>query len=134
MFIGMNLGNITEPKPVVGARYHLTIANAEFRDEKKDIRVSIGIDDHLDAPNITHFISLPKADDEPGKAQFKRLMLKRFLVQFKIPHNDSGFEVEDFAGAQANCMLSLTEPDESGTQYNRLVLDKMPGDGVEERT
>ena len=126
MFINMNLTNVAEPKPVAPGRYALTISDAKFRDAKKDIEVSLGIDSHLDAPNLRHFISLPKPDDDAGKVAFKQLMLKRFLTQFSIPFNDTeGFNVEDFNGAQAKAQLNLSEPDDSGAVYNRIQLDKL---------
>ena len=126
MFINMNLSNVAEPKPVAPGRYELTISDAKFREAKKDIQVSIGIYDHLEAPNINHFISLPKAEDDAGKVAFKQLMLKRFLEQFEIPYNDTeGFNVEDFAGATATAQLTLSDVDENGAVYNRIQFDKL---------
>lgn len=130
MFIEMNLGGVAEPKPVAPGRYALTIADAKYREAKGDIQVSIGIDGHLDAPNVSHYISFPKKDDDAGKAAFKKLMLKRFLVQFNISHDDaSGFDVADFLGATADAQLSLSEPDDSGNVYNRLALEKLADEG-----
>ena len=129
----MNLSDIAEPKPVASGRYSLTISDAKFREEKKDIEVSLGIDDHLDAPNIRHFISLPKSEDEASKAHFKQLMLKRFLVQFNIPFNDSeGFNIEDFYGQQATAQLNLSEPDDNGALYNRIQLDRLTDEPIKE--
>ena len=129
MFINMNLSTVSEPKPVAPGRYTVTISDAEFRGAKNDIRVSIGIEGHLDAPNVSHYISLPKKDDEQGKVAFKQLMLKRFLTQFNIPFNDvEGFEVTDFAGAQATVQLNLSEPDDNGAVYNRIQLEKLPNE------
>ena len=130
MFININLGNTVEPKPVPAGRYGLTISTAEFRSEKNDIECSIGIDDHLESPNIRHFISLPKKDDDAAKASYKQLMLKRFLIQFNIPFNDTeGFEVADFPGCHAEAQVSLTDPSDSKdgkSVYNRLELDRLP--------
>ena len=123
--IRTNLGDVHEPKPVPPGRYNLTISEAEINDEKKYIRVSIGIDDHLDAPNITHFISLEKDEDEEGKAAFKRLMAKRFLVAFGIPHDDNGYNTDDFAGCQAEVEVTLSEPDDANRVFNRLNLDRL---------
>lgn len=131
MFINMqNLGEVTEPKPVPNGRYDVTISEAKYVEEKNYIRVSLGIQGHLDAPNVNHFISLPKKDDDAGKATFKQLMLKRFLVQFRIPFdNASGFNVDDFAGATANAQLNLGEPNaDTGAVYNELVVDKLPNE------
>lgn len=145
MFITMNLGNVAEPKPVSAGRYDITISEAKFRESKPDIEVSIGIDGHLDAPNIRHFISLPKKDDDAGKIAFKQLMLKRFLVQFGIPFNDTeGFSVEDFAGANCSATIGLSEPvltegqekgviqQDIGAIYNRLQLDKLHDEPVQQ--
>lgn len=136
MFINMKLGDVTEPKAVPAGRYGLTVTTAEKRNAKEagkgdNIEVNIGIDGHLDAPNVRHFISLPHPNDDPKKANFKMLMLKRFLVQFGIPHNDDGFAVEDFAGATAQGELGLSDPEESksGDIYNRLKLDRLPTEG-----
>lgn len=124
--IQTSLGDVREPKPVPGGeRYNLTISEAEINEEKKYVRVSIGIDDHLDAPNVTHFLSMEKEEDEAGKAAFKRLMAKRFLVAFGIAHDDDGYDTDDFAGAQAELELALSEPDENNRVYNRLVLPRL---------
>jgi hypothetical protein len=121
----VNLTDVHEPQPVPPGRYQLTIAEATYREEKPDIRISIGIDEHMDSPNVSHFISLPKAEDDEGKAAFKARMLKRFLVAFNIPHDGDGFEVEDFPGATAELELRLSDPDENGNVYNRLVLPRL---------
>lgn len=127
MFINMNLGGVSEPKPVPNGRYRLTIAEAEFKPEKNYVQVSIGIDGHVEAPNLRHWISFPKEGDEAGTIQYKKLMMKRFLVQFQIPYNEDGFNVEDLPGATAEGNLSVDIPDESkpSVQYNRLDLDKL---------
>lgn len=121
-----------ESKPVANGRYDLTIAdvdpNARTKAGKPQIRVSIGIDGHDKAPNVTHFLSLPNSDDDAGKAEFKKLMIERFLVAFKIPHSKGGFNTDDFVGARANCELTLSEPDDGGNVYNRLQLPRLKGD------
>lgn len=131
--IAVNLNDVTEPKPVPVSTYDLTIASVEEGKSKEKQRpqliVSIGIDQHPEAPNVTHFVSLPSGDDEPRSAQFKALMLKRFLTLFNIPmDSDGGFDTEDFPGAKARAELGLSEPNESGDTYNRLVVPKMRGE------
>lgn len=131
MFINMNLGNVVEAKPVPPGRYDLVIASAEHTppksaDKGETIRVSIGIDGHSDAPNLTHFLSLPKPGEDSQKSNFKMLMIKRFLEQFGIPYDDTrGFALEDFAGATAKAQITLSEPDDSGNIYNRLQLERL---------
>lgn len=128
-FIDMDLGgNVAEPKPVAAGRYPLVITEATYNGDKNYVKVSIAVDGRTDVPNFNHFISLPKKDDEPSKAEFKRLMMKRFLVQFNIPFDDNGFELTDFHGARADGNLALTEPDkQSGAVYNNLNVDRLPG-------
>ncbi len=130
MFIGMNLGDIQEAKPVPAGRYDLVISTAEFNAAKGDkganIKVSLGVEGHDTSPNVTHFISIPKPDDDPQKAHFKQLMLKRFLTQFEVPYDTTtGFNVEDMPGCRASAMLTLSEPDENNNIYNRLQLEKL---------
>lgn len=130
--IKSNLADVHEPKPVPRARYNLTISEAEHVEEKNYIRVSIGIDEHLDAPNITHILSLDDPKNEPRKEEFKKLMRKRFLVAFNIPHDDEGFNTDDFPGATAELEVSQSEPDEQGRVFNRLVLPPVPDEDEEE--
>ena len=130
-FIQMDFAGVKEPQAVAPGRYGLTITTAQHRSDKNDLVVSMGIEGHTDAPNVRHFISLPKKEDEADKVYFKKLMLNRFLVQFKIPFDASnGFNLEDFVGAHATAQLTLSEPDDSGNIYNRLQLDKMPAEGT----
>lgn len=129
-FITIDMTGVAEPKPVSPGRYPLIISTAKYREDKPDIEVSIGIEGHTDAPNIRHFISLPKKVDDESKIAFKKLMLKRFLSQFKIPTDgDGGFNTDDFPGATALAQITLSEPDpETSAVYNRLQLDRMSGE------
>ena len=125
MFIGMSFEGVSEPKPVPAGRYDVTLADAKHVAEKSYIRVSAGIDIEPTAPNITIFVSLPKPDDDEGKVMFKKLLLKRFLTQFKIPTNGDGFNLEDIAGSTANVQVNMKEPDDKGVVYNEIQLDKL---------
>lgn len=130
--IGINLNEVQESRPVPAGRYGLTIATAEVTKSKagKDqIVASIGIDGHTDSPNINQYISLPNGDDEPSKAQFKALMVKRFLSAFGIPGGADGFDTDDFFGAQADLEVGLSEPNDNGDVYNRIVLPKLKDEG-----
>jgi hypothetical protein len=128
MRIPINLAAVEESKPVpAGAKYNLVVTEAEEAKSKagnSQISVSIAIEGHDNAPNLRHFISLPQPGDEPGKANYKALLLKRFLVLFQIPFNGAEFDTNDFAGAKAYAELGL---DESG-DFNRLVLPRMRGE------
>lgn len=124
--IAVNLTEVHESKPVPEGMYDLTIAEAEYNEEKNQIIVSIGIDEHVDAPNIRHYISLPNGEDDARKASFKNLLLKRFLVAFGLHESDEEIDTDNFPGASANLQLTLTEPNDSGNIYNRIVLPYLP--------
>jgi len=129
MFIEMNFDGVSEPKPVPAGRYDVTLSDVKHVPEKSYIRVSAGIDSEPTAPNIAIFVSLPKKDDDEGKVIFKKLLLKRFLTQFKIPTNGDGFDMNDFAGATANVQVNMREPDDKGVVYNEIQLDKLSDEG-----
>lgn len=128
MRIPINLADIEESKPVAaGAKYNLLITEVEEGKSKagnSQLSVSIAIEGHDNAPNLRHFISLPQPGDEPSKANYKGLLLKRFLTLFRIPFSGSEFDTNDFAGAKAFAELGL---DDSG-DFNRLVLPRMRGE------
>lgn len=138
-FIPVDVTGTTEPKPVVNGKYDLSISSAEegiSKEKRKPmITAFINIEGHPKAPNIRHNISLPADGDEPKSKEFKMLLLKRFLEQFKIPYDTNGFNVEDFIGARAdNVEVRLTEPDEKNNQYNELVLQRMQVEGAAKPT
>ena len=124
--IPTNLSEVKESRPVPNGKYNLTIASCEdtpSKAGKPQLKVSIGIDGHDDAPNVTHYVSLPSAGDEKNAA--KTLFLARFLQCFGIASDGNDFDTDDFAGATATCELTLSEPDDNGNVYNRLVLPKL---------
>lgn len=127
--IPVNLDEVKESRPVPAGKYNLTIASVEDTKSKAGapmLVVSIGIDEHADAPNVTHYMTTPQAGGDAQKENFKALMLARFMESFKIPHDSSGFDTDDFPGATAKCDLELSEPDDNGNVYNRLRLPKLP--------
>lgn len=134
MRIPLNLNEVQESRPVPNGRYDLVVASAEETTSKAgapQIKVSLGIEGHDTAPNVSHYISLPGSGDEPNKAQFKALLLKRFLTAFNIPFDSDGFNVDDFPGATARCELTMSEPDDNGNVYNRLQLPRIASEGNE---
>lgn len=137
-FIQMSgsFSDVKEKQPVPEGTYNLTIANAEAgesRNHKPQIAVRLDIEGHEDeAPQVQHYISLPAGDDDSAKVETKMLMLKRFLETFGIPYEDTGFAVEDFFGAKATCKLTLTSPDDEGSNgviYNRLQVPRLADEG-----
>ena len=129
--IPVDLGRVQEAKPVPAGKYDLTIASVEETKSQKgfpQLVVNIGIDAHPEAPNLRHYVSLPSAGDE--KAEMKALFLKRFLQGFNIPHEGMSFDTDDFPGARASLELTLSEPDDSGNVYNRLIVPKSRDEGT----
>lgn len=129
MHIPVSLNDVQESKPVPSGRYGLTIASVEEtktrEKQKPQLKVSLGIDGHDDAPNVSHYIGLPADGDDAGAAQFKALLLKRFLAAFKIPFSSDGFDLDNFPGAQATLEVTLSEPDDNGNVYNRLTIPRL---------
>src|SRR5258708_26787983 len=117
MRIPINLAAIEESKPVANAKYNLTITDVEEgksgEKSKKpgtpQLIVSIGIDGHENSPNVRHYISLINEDDEARAANYKALLLKRFLVLFRIPFDEVDFDLEAFRLATAFAELQLED-------------------------
>ena len=131
MKIPLNLNEIQESRPVPNGKYDLIIVTADTMKSQKGadmIKCSLAIEGHDDAPNVSHFISLPDGSDL-DKDKFKGLMLKRFLTTFDIPFDENGFDIDAFAGQKAEAELTLSEPDDSGNIYNRLQLPRLPSEG-----
>lgn len=135
-FLNINLGNVEEQKPVAAGKYLTQITSAKVAESGPNskvpgspiLRVSIGIPSEPTAPNISHFISFPTGEDDDS-AEFKLLMLKRFLHAYTIPYGSDGLDLEELAmqmvGAEAEVEVTLSEPDESGNVYNRIRLPKI---------
>lgn len=141
-FIPVNFDEAIEPQPVGNGKYDLQIVACEVAKTgpnskvpgSPQFRVNIGIPSEPNAPNITQFISLPNEQDEAKSAQFKVLLLKRFLTLFNIPYASDGIDTEkmamDMVGATANVEVQLGEPDDNGNVYNRLVVPRMKNEAA----
>lgn len=141
-FIPVNFDEAVEATPAAAGRYNLQITTAEVVKTgpnskvpgSPQFRVGIGFTDEPNTPNVTQFISLPNEQDDPNKAQFKVLMLKRFLTLFNVVYDPSGIDTEkmamDMVGATAQAEVTLTEPDENGNVYNRLVVPRLRGEAA----
>lgn len=135
-FLDVNLGDVSEPKPVAAGRYLTQITKCDVVEtgEKSkapgtpQFRISIQIPSEPHSPGISHFITMPTGEDDES-AEFKLLMFKRFLHAYGLPIPNGGFEMEQLAmemtGAQAEVEVTLSDPDENGNVYNRLKLPKI---------
>lgn len=136
-FIPVNFDDAVEAKPAPTGEYSLQITECKLtetgqnskRPGSPQFRVSLGFTDEPNTPNVTHFISLPHEEDEPSAAQYKALLLKRFLTAFSIPFDSNGIDTEkmamDMVGASARIGVELTEPDDNGNIYNRLKVPRL---------
>lgn len=140
MSIELDFDNVLESKPLPKGRYDTQIVAAEVKESGPNsknpgrpmFQFTIGFTgptkEEQVAPTVRHFVSIPHPDDEPKSADFKLLMLKRFLVAYNIPFSNS-FDPEDVAfnsiGATAQVEVDLTEPNDSGDVYNRIVTPRL---------
>lgn len=137
-FVPVNFDEVIEPAPVTPGIYNLQITRAEVKQTGERSKnpgrdqIVVGLvftgtsEEELNAPAITHYISVPHPDDEPKTAKFKARMLKRFLEVFNVPYESNGIDLEkaamDMTGAEAELQVSLSAPDDNGNVYNRIVL------------
>jgi hypothetical protein len=135
-FIPANLDDAVEQKPAPKGKYELQITGATMTETGENskhpgapmIKVTLGFTDlSVNAPVITHFITLPFEGDE--NANFKLLMLKRFLVAFKIPYSSEGIDtdtlVQEMPGQTAELDVGLSEPNENGDIFNRVQIPRI---------
>jgi hypothetical protein len=146
-FIPVNFDDVHEASPQPGGRYDLQIVAAEVAKTgpnskvpgSPQFKVSIAFaDPDVVAPTITQFVSLPNEQDEKKSSDFKVLLLKRFLTLFSVPYDRDGINVEkmamDMVGCTANAEVTLTDPDDNGNVYNRLVVPRMRDEGTPTRS
>lgn len=75
---------------------------------------------------VFHTIMIPSGNTEEKNVEMYKLNIQRFLAQFNIPGDESGFDTDDFAGATAKgAFLTISENEESGQTRNNLRLDRL---------
>lgn len=137
-FIPVNVNDAAEAKPVPAGKYDLTILSCDEvltrEKQKPQYKIALQINGHDDAPPLNHFVGLPADGDEPRAMEFKVLLLKRFLTMFGLKVGNDGFDTTALAmemvGATARGEVGLSEPDDAGTVYNRLVVPKLKDEGT----
>ena len=115
-FINMNLTDAKKPAPVPEDTYLLTIEDAEqVVDDKGRTKINVRLRienppaDYPNPPAIFHTLWFPGQDDEPGKINTKKLFIQAFFNEFSIPYDDSGFDLDDFLGKQAELPVKVTQ-------------------------
>lgn len=121
-FINVSLGQAQEKEVLPEDKYDLIIESAEFNNEKKPcVVVRCSVDGHPEAQPVWHRIFLPDDGDDAQKVNNKLLMAKAFCEAFSIPYEDSGFNTEDFIGADGNVYLEQDEYE--GRVSNKIRLN-----------
>lgn len=140
-FVPVNFDEAQEAKPASAGSYQLQITAAEEtvtgpnskHPGSPQLKVTLGFEDQANTPNITQFLSLPNEHDDGNQANFKALLLKRFLTHFKVPFAANGIDTDaicmEMIGASARTEVTLTEPDDSGNVYNRVKIPRLRTEG-----
>jgi hypothetical protein len=138
--IELDFDSVVEPKPLPKGIYPVQITAGEVKETgpnsknpgRPQMVFTVGFigpsKEEQVAPTVRHYVSIPHPDDEPKSFDFKLLLLKRFLTAFGLPM-ERNFDPEAVAfaaiGATADLEVDLTEPDDNGNVYNRLVLPRI---------
>jgi hypothetical protein len=138
--INVDFTEVSEQQPVPKGMYELQITGAEERETGENskrpgspiLRFTLGFTElSLNAPLVNHYVSLPYDGDE--NASFKLLQMKRFLEAFNIPYDPSGIDTEklcmEAVGCSGNVEVTLTEPNDNGDVFNRIILPRLRKEG-----
>lgn len=144
----INFDDAVEPQPLPKGKYEVQITAAEEKvtgpnsknPGSPQVVVTAGFigpsQEEQNAPTVRHFISLPAEGDEAKTANFKVLLLKRFMAAFgvPVPTGSQDLNVEDLCfslvGRTATLEVSLSEPNDSGDVYNGLIIPRMRDEQV----
>lgn len=144
--IPVNFDEAIEPQPLSNGRYTWQITAAKEAETGPNSKnpgspqlvfthTCIGSSkEEQNAPQVTQFISLPHSTDEAKSANFKALLLKRYLEAFQIPYSSDGIDTDEIIyhaiGKEASLDTNLSEPDANGNVYNRLVIPRLRGEAT----
>ena len=134
-FIEQAIADAKEDVCVPEGAYDLSIISAELKTSKKaaergeednmiQVMIKIESDEYPNAATVFHHLMLVKDPD----FEYNHLWLrdqKRFLVLFGIPHEGTGFDLDDFAGATARQVLLKVDTNDRDEEQNVLVLPKI---------
>lgn len=132
-FIEMpGLGDIAEQPLAPEGTYDLCIIDAKLqqKDDKNSIMCILQVENaDKDYANIFHYVGLPNSGDDADKAKAKNLFAKRFFVQFSVPVEAGGFEIETLVGCRATD-VKVTQGEWEGRMGNNLQIDRIPEEGT----
>lgn len=148
-FINATLNEAAEAEVVPEGTYHIRNHSADVKQSKKgtDMIVVLSMIEAGEFPNaapINTYLSLPGDDDEPKAKAFKLLQLRRFCECFEIPFEETGFDTDDIAGSEGDCMVKQEvytpvtddgspDPNKEPLTSNKLVLPRLRSEPVEEK-
>lgn len=126
-FVEMNLDDVEEQSAAPEGEYDVRVTNAVIGEAKSSgnpqIVVSLAIEGGDFMPTRL-YLGLPAEDDDDDMRKRKMRTIKRFVHHFGIP-SDGGFNVEDFFGATARCLVTQDEPNDNGDIYNRVIVPRL---------
>jgi len=133
-FIEQAVGDAQEQETVPAGRYQLRVDAADPHEKEEtgsqSIRARISV---LNSPPgiipsaIFHFVPLVTGNEvDEEKRQNKLRFQARFLYWFGIPHDENGFNDEDFLGAESIQDLAVTEEPYNGEMRNSINLPPVP--------
>lgn len=142
-YIALNVNDAEEQRPAPKGKYELQITGVvvgQTGEQSKNpgcptYKVSLGFTDlSLNAPNISHWVTLFNENDSAESTAFKKLLFKRFLSAFNVYVSDEGFDVDQLAmelvGQTANLEVGLSPPNDNGDVYNNVVFPKLKEEQV----
>lgn len=128
-FVPIRLDDVQEGENVKEGEYEVQIVKAELGESKKGnsmVTVMLRIIGEANANPINHWLVPPKSGDPEDQQRFRKLDIKRFCAAFDIPHEDGGFDTDDFPGKTAFVTVTAEENKDDGKVYNRLRLPRLP--------
>lgn len=138
-FIPVNLDDVKEPKPAPEGRYRVQITGAKVTKASENskhpghpqLQVTVGLPDEDSVPTFSHYISFPHPDDEPNSANFKMLLLKRFLHAFDLPYDPKGIDTEKLCMEMVGRSTEMAVTQQASNKdpsamFNALVLPRLP--------
>ena len=132
-FIEMpGLGDVQELPLAPEGTYDLCIIDAQLKnkDNKNSIMCILQIENaDKEYASIFHYVGLPSSGDDKDKTKAKNLFAKRFFVQFSIPTEESGFDIEAMVGCRAT-NVKVTQGKWEGRMGNNLQIDRIPEEGA----
>jgi hypothetical protein len=137
-FIEIDLTGVKEPETAPEGPYSLHINDVlgYVKEKQADgtggnyvIRCRIGFDGRTEFRTFNHYLSFPGPADDAEGAERKKLNIARFLTMTNCPFDPSkGFDENDLQGITFPGKVGLDEPNQQGDVYNRLFLDRLPGE------